>query len=637
MSRSQDRRPEDAVDGGTPRSGEDARLRSIIESTTDAILVIDRDDGSVRFANPAAENLFRRSRERLVGAPFGFPLVADGQSAEVDLDGERVAEMRAVELTWEGHPAWLASLRDVSARKEAEETARHLWLARVEREQAEKERARLLEVLERAPALVLTTRGERHACVFANPPARQLFGERELTGRPLAAGVAELPGQGLLEAFDAAYRDGHGHTLRELELRLATDTGSMVRRLDVTIEPLRGGEAITGLMCFAHDVTDQVQARRELEIAMERLRAEDRRKDQLMAALGHELRNPLAAIDGGLAVLERSAGEPEAQARTLEMMRRQVRRQANVLDGLLDISRVATGTLELRRSIVPLAGILDAALAHCSDRLGAHRELTVETPRDPIFVDADQRRLAQVVCHLLDNSIRYSPPGGPIRIEARREEGAVVLEITDQGAGIAEAMLDRIFEPFLQDAREGAAIGGLGIGLTLAKGLVELHGGSIAVRSPGPGGGSTFTVRLPLAEAPAPGGARTAAEAPPATARRVLVVDDNADAASTLAELLEMHGYVARAATSGQEALAIACRGSFDAVLLDLDLPDTTGYELAGRLRREAGLRDAPIIAVSGFGDEPARERSRRSGIDHHLVKPVEVQQIVRLLDASGS
>jgi PAS domain S-box-containing protein len=617
----------------------DAERERIIEGTGDAIVVVD-PEGTVRFANSAAEALFGWRREELLGSPFGFPVVS-GETTELDVPGGRVAEMRVVDLLWEGHSAYLASLRDITHRKEAEDAARRLWQERTAREESEKERRRLQELLERAPAAVLTTHGPDHVCVFANPRATELMGGRELLGQPLSETLRELRGQGFLEAFDRVFQDGVSGARPELELSLAGERGEEEGAwhcVDVTWVPHRQNGRVDSVMCFAHDVTEQVAMRRALEQTMKLLREEERRKNQFMAVLGHELRNPLAGIDGGLRLLE-GGTDADREQWALAMMRSQVRQLTSLLDDLLDVSSIARGKLELRRRVVPLARLVEAATASAAARLADFEQrLTVSLPDEPLHVDADPRRIEQVLANLLVNASKYSDRGTEIRLAARSEAEEALIEVSDHGLGIDPQMIERIFEPFIQVPRGdgGPMAGGLGIGLTLVRQLAELHGGSAVAHSDGPGRGSTFTIRLPLAAAAA---AEVPAESTAAISLakcRILVVDDHVNAATALTELLKLRGCQARAATNGGEALAAASEEAFDVVLLDLDLPDIPGYEVATRLRRRPAGRHLLIIAVSGFGDEQARERSRQSGIDHHLVKPVEIDELLRDI-ASGT
>jgi CheY-like chemotaxis protein len=316
-----------------------------------------------------------------------------------------------------------------------------------------------------------------------------------------------------------------------------------------------------------------------------------------------------------------------------------VRQLTGLLDDLLDVSSIARGKLELRRRVVPLGQLVEAAVAAAEARLrDAGQRLAVSLPERPLHVDGDPQRLVQVVTNLLVNASKYSGADTAVRLAAREEGGMAVVEVADEGVGIAADMLERIFEPFVQVSRaDGRPLaGGLGIGLTLVRQLVELHGGTVEATSGGPGRGSTFTVRVPLAAvvpgAVAPPSRGAAAEAGVEVPQRVLVVDDNRDAAEALTELLALSGCRVEAAGSGSEALARADDGAFDVVLLDLDLPDLTGYEVAEQLRRLHDSHPPLIVAVSGFGHEQARQRSRDSGIDHHLVKPVDLAQLLALI-----
>lgn len=617
----------------------DAERERIIEGIGDAIVVVD-PEGTVRFVNSAAEALFGRRREALLGCPFGFPVVS-GETTELDVPGGRVAEMRVVDLLWGGRSACLASLRDITDRKEAEDAARRLWRERTAREESEKERRRLQELLERAPAAVLTTRGPDHVCIFANPRATELVEGRELLGRPLAETLRELRGQGFLEAFERVFQEGESGVSPELELSFSGqrgEDGGAGRCVDVTWIPLRQDGQVDGVMCFAHDVTEQVGMRRALEQTMERLREEERRKDQFMAVLGHELRNPLAGIDGGLRLIE-SGADADREQWALAMMRNQVRQLTSLLDDLLDVSSIARGKLELRRRVVPLAQLVEAAAASTAARLADREQrLTLSLPDETLHVDADPRRIEQVLANLLVNASKYSYPETEIRLEVRDEAGEAVVEVSDHGFGIDPQMIERIFEPFTQAPRGdgGHMAGGLGIGLTLVRQLAEMHGGSAVARSDGPGQGSTFTIRLPLAVEVTPEAPAESTAAISLTERRILVVDDNVNAVTALTELLKLRGCRARAAITGGEALAAASEETFDVILLDLDLPDIAGYEVAARLRLRPTGRRLLIIAVSGFGDEQARERSRQSGIDHHLVKPVEIDELLRFIASAA-
>jgi len=381
---------------------------------------------------------------------------------------------------------------------------------------------------------------------------------------------------------------------------------------------------------LVRELQSEVEQRKRYE---EALREADRRKDDFLAVLGHELRNPLAPIRTGLEVLRLGPVSP-AFNETWAMMERQVHVLARLVDDLLDVSRITRGKIELRKAPAELRAITTRAVETARPLIDARRHtLTVDLPDEPLALDGDAVRLAQVLGNLLNNAAKYTEPGGKIWLTARREGGEIVVRVRDTGVGLAPDMAPRIFEPFTQaDHPPALSQGGLGIGLTLAKRLVELHGGRIEVHSDGPGQGSEFVVRLPAgAAAPArPTPERTAEGT--AAGRRILVVDDNVDAAESLAVLLRHWGHEARTAHDGREAVAAAREFAPDTALLDIALPDMTGYELAGRLRTEGGMDGAPLIAMTGYGQPADRQRSAEAGFRVHLVKPVDPAELRRLL-----
>jgi PAS domain S-box-containing protein len=377
------------------------------------------------------------------------------------------------------------------------------------------------------------------------------------------------------------------------------------------------------------DITEQ----RRTEAAL--LEA-DRRKDEFLAVLAHELRNPLAPVTTGLAVLRRAGDDAELAERTRGMMERQLSHMVRLIDDLMDASRIARGKLQLRREHASVADALRNALETTAPLIQAsgHR-LETDIAVEPLVVDGDPVRLAQVFANLINNAARYTLPGGRLRVTARVEGEHVRVDVEDDGVGIAAELLDRVFEPFTQFAPPGLAAGGLGVGLALARSLVELHGGTVVADSRGPGLGSRFTVRLPRVAAPA----RVEAGAPviAGPSRRVLVVDDNHDAAEALALLLGLLGHQVRLAHDGPAALEAAEAQVPDVVLLDLGLPGMDGFEVARQLRTRAALRQARIVALSGYGQASDRQRSKEAGFDHHLVKPADVDALAAAIAGGGS
>jgi signal transduction histidine kinase len=370
----------------------------------------------------------------------------------------------------------------------------------------------------------------------------------------------------------------------------------------------------------------------------EALKEADRRKDEFLATLAHELRNPLAPLANGLQVLK-LAPSPDAVARSVDMMGRQLGHLVRLVDDLLDISRVTSGKVRLRLEAVDLRAAVEAAVETSRPQVeaGGHA-LAVRLPDEPLPLHADPTRVAQVVANLLTNAAKYTPEGGRIEVAAGREGGRAVVRVTDTGMGIPPDMLPRVFDLFTQVGKHlERSQGGLGIGLALVKKLVEMHGGEVTADSPGPGRGSTFTVRLPLAAAgsaePKEGGGAADTGAP-AHARRVLVVDDNQDAAESLAMLLGLHGHQTTVAHTGPAAIEAAKSFRPEVVFLDIGLPGMNGYEVARALRADASHADSVFVALTGWGTDDDRRRSREAGFDHHLTKPVEIAQLEGLLTA---
>ena len=375
----------------------------------------------------------------------------------------------------------------------------------------------------------------------------------------------------------------------------------------------------------------------EERLLQESLRDTDRRKDEFLATLAHELRNPLAPIRTGLQVLKMAKGDPEAVNAVCASMERQTLQLITLVDDLLDVSRFTRGRLQLRRSRVELADIVQSAVETSKPQIeDARHELTVTLPDYPLYVDADPFRLSQVLSNLLNNAAKYTPEGGQIRLSAEQSAGEIVVTVEDSGLGIPAHMLDRVFEMFTQiDRPLEKGQSGLGIGLTLVKSLVELHGGSVRVRSDGENRGSTFSVHLPI-----PTGTPAADSTPLITAegnvvrgaRRVLVVDDNGAAADMLALMVTMLGHDVRTASDGQQALQVGEEFQPEVVLMDLGMPRMNGYEAATRMRATSCGKDAALIALTGWGQEETKQRTEEAGFDHHLVKPANPDALQDIL-----
>jgi CheY-like chemotaxis protein len=362
----------------------------------------------------------------------------------------------------------------------------------------------------------------------------------------------------------------------------------------------------------------------------EQLRMADRRKDEFLATLAHELRNPLAPISTGLSLLSDTT-DPEMSRKTLGVMQRQVRHMVRLIDDLLDVSRITMGKLELKRERIAVGSAVEAAIEGSLPNLQrARHNLLLDVSDEPLFLDADHTRIAQVISNLLNNASKYTANGGRIELSVRRDGDHVVVAVTDNGVGIPEKRIADIFQMFGQVNRAlDRSHEGLGIGLALVRTLVGMHGGTVDAYSAGPDRGSTFTVRLPLAEVPRMAFSQTAAAAVSKHGdKRVLVVDDNDDAVELLAVMLEQVGYETVVAHDGAEALDAAHTVTPDIVILDIGLPGMSGYEVAARMRADAKLSATALIALTGWGSPDDRRRALAAGFDVHLTKPVTAEDL---------
>jgi PAS domain S-box-containing protein len=479
---------------------------------------------------------------------------------------------------------------------------------------------------------------------FINGVAEELTGwtQAEALGAPLdevfvivneaQRNPAENPVRRVLETGRA--QDLANHTLliaRDGRERPIADSAAPIR------EP--GGQ-IGGVVLVFRDVTEKRQHERERERLNEELRKNDQRKDEFLAMLAHELRNPLAAIGQAVALATRTS-DPEHVHWSLGVADRQVRHLSRLIDDLLDVSRISRGKIELRRELVEATSLLEHAVEVVRpllDERGHRLEMTIERGR--LWVHADPTRLEQVVVNLLTNAAKFSNNGGRVALSARVVSRELVIRVRDEGIGIPPNDIPAMFQLFAQGDRTLArAEGGLGIGLTVVKLLVEMHGGSVAAASEGVDCGSEFTVRLPAAAPPGvvPSAAQAPRQSPRAGQLRILIVDDNQDSAASLATLLRLVGHEVAAVHSGPEAIESARARIPDLILLDIGLPGMDGFEVASRLRREPSCRDTTIVAVSGYGQEEDRRRSREAGCDDHLVKPVDCDLLLSRLATARS
>jgi signal transduction histidine kinase/ActR/RegA family two-component response regulator len=415
--------------------------------------------------------------------------------------------------------------------------------------------------------------------------------------------------------------------------------------------PLIAGGQLLGTLSFASRSRDTFD-REELEfletishyvtLAYERLRLigqlreQDQRKDEFLATLAHELRNPLAPIRNGLELIRLSAGNPATRERATTIMQRQIEQMVRLVDDLLDVSRISHNRLELRKEQVELESIVRSAVETSRPVLDtARNDLKVVLPSEPVLLDADPVRLAQVFSNLLNNAAKYSAPGGSISLVATRTGDEVTIKVSDSGIGIEPGSLAKVFGMFVQlDASEQQIQTGLGVGLTLVQRLIEMHGGSVEARSEGAGKGSEFIVRLPaLAQTAKQSLAKETAVMDHSQARRrILVVDDNLDSAESMAMMLKLSGHDVATAHDGVEAVKLAGEFQPDEALLDLGMPKLDGYEAARSIRQQPWGQRMLLVALTGWGQAEDKRRSREAGFDAHLVKPVDFDALEKLV-----
>jgi PAS domain S-box-containing protein len=388
-------------------------------------------------------------------------------------------------------------------------------------------------------------------------------------------------------------------------------------------------DRLIGAVNVLVDITDRKRAE-EVE------REASRHKSEFLAILAHELRNPLAPIRNGLQIMRLAEDDKAAAAKARTMMERQLAQMARLIDDLLDLSRIANGKIELRKQRIDLMSAVQDAVETSGPLIeAAGHEFTVSVPPRPVYVDADRTRLAQVFANLLNNSAKFTPHGGHVQLAVEQQGSDVVMKIRDNGVGIPLDMLPKIFDMFTQvDRALERSQGGLGIGLNLVRGMVEMHGGRVEAHSGGPGMGSEFVVRLPVLLTPERGYEQDGKDGGTrcASAYRILVVDDNEDSADSLSTLLELMGHDTRTAYDGLEAVATATAFRPDVMLLDIGLPKLNGYDACRRIREQPWGESVVIIALTGWGQEEDKCRSKEAGFNFHMVKPVDPAAFEKLL-----
>jgi PAS domain S-box-containing protein len=622
-----------------------ATLAAIVESSHDAIIGTDFD-GNITSWNLGAERLLGYAPDDAIGQPVDILLPADRVDEERGIlervrRGDRVDHFETVRRRKDG------SLLDISLTVSpiADASGQMVGASRTARDVTERKRAdaalvesgrRFRQMVDALPMAVYTTDAEGRITHF-NPAAVEFAGRRPVLGSDRWCVTWKL------------YRpDGTPLPLDECPMAVSLRTGRPVRGEKAIAErpdgerrwfeayptPLFDAEGrLTGGINILQDITERKNSEEALQQA-------DRRKDEFLALLAHELRNPLAPIRTGLEVM-RLSDDPRTLGRVQSMMERQVSQMVRLIDDLLDVSRIASGKMVLQREVTPLAVLAHHAIEGQRAAIDAKNiALTVDLPEQACLMDVDETRFVQILSNVLHNASKFTPENGAIRFSAKvvdsDGEPKVAITVSDTGVGISQEMLPRVFELFAQvEPTTERAHGGLGIGLALVRRLVDMHGGEITGHSDGPGKGASFTITMPLCAAvearpsPAPVGLTR-------VARRVVIIDDNRDAAETMSMLAQRFGAATRTAHDAASGVAAVQEFQPDIVFLDIGMPGMDGYEACRRIRQQASQAAIVIVAVTGWGQSQDKQRALEAGFDAHLTKPVDATSVARLLERNA-
>jgi PAS domain S-box-containing protein len=526
--------------------------------------------------------------------------------------------------------------RELTLRQEAEERTRERdeleRRERLARAEADAHREHLYALFRKAPAAITILRGPDLVFVLANPKFEELIERKDLVGKRGREAIPEPEAAPTWDILQNVLHTGDPYLGTEYPALWGRSGEGRTRYFNFVAQPTKDvNGAMDTVMVHAVDVTDTVAARQKTEALARQLLDSDRSKDEFLAVLGHELRNPLAPILTALHIMRLRATD-DATERERAVIERQVSHLSRLVDDLLDVSRATMGKIDLRRERVDVATAVARGVEMARPLIESKgHQLAVSVPVGALFVDGDVVRLAQVIGNLLHNAAKYTDPGGHIELAGAIDGADVTIRVHDDGQGIPADRLPAMFELFVQgDQPPDRSQGGLGVGLALVRSLVQLHGGRIDARSEGPGCGSEFVIRLPAV--PERQARRPERRAPPQQGRkprRVLIVDDDVDATEMLAQALTAAGHEVREEHDGTSALVAAAQFQPDVVLLDLGLPGMDGIEVARRMRSYPQLGEVRIVALTGFGQGSARTRSAAVGIESLLVKPVDMQTIM--------
>jgi PAS domain S-box-containing protein len=634
-------------------SAQSESLRVILASIGEAVIAVDCER-HITFLNPAAEALTGWSQAEAAGQPLKtvFRIVSGHTRRPICSQvGEALRSKKTISLS---EPVVLLTRCggehpiDQSAAPIRDEQGQILGAVLVFHDVTQRRRDEQVLRASEERFRLLVSNVKDYAIMMLGLDG-QIVSWNEGAERILGYAAEEIVGQNFAQFFtpeDIAA----GHPLNELKTATssgrALDEGWRVRKNGQRFwssgvnTALRDEEGrLRGFAKIMRDLTEAKTMAEDLRRRTDQLAEADRRKNEFLAMLGHELRNPLAAISNALNVKQICGADPEACTLADEVVSRQIALMGRLMDDLLDVSRITRGKIELRIQPVQLATVVQAAIEAARPQIeAAAHHLVVDLPAEPLELMADPERLEQVLVNLLTNAAKYTDPGGTITIAACRDDRDVVVRVRDTGVGIPPDLLPKIFDLFTQADRSlDRAKGGLGIGLTLVRSLVELHHGSIEVRSPGKGQGSEFTIYLPAnLRTPDPNSVAPSTAETHHNPRRVLVVDDNPDIVKMISLIVKRLGHEVWTAPDGDTALELARIHHPEVLLLDIGLPGMNGYELAQRLRT-SGFDHALLVAMTGYGQEEDRRRSREAGFDEHLVKPISREKLRQLFEMAES
>ena len=618
-------------------------LASIVESSNDAIISKSLD-GTIQTWNAAAERLFGYTAEQAIGRHISLVIPPERLAEEDQIianlrAGKRLEHYETERMRSDGQHIEV-SLTISPIKDDAGNVIGASKIARdiTERRRVESERQNFVTLVENSTDFIGMC-DIKGIPFFVNRAGLQMVGLENIEQArrtPLQEFFFPEDQPMILNDFlPDVLANGHG----EVEVRFRHFKTGEPRWMAYKVLTLtNAANEPVGFATVSQDVTERKKLADDLQRLAADLSDADRRKNEFLATLAHELRNPLAPMSNMLEVLKRADGDTEILNRAHETIERQLGQMVRLVDDLLDLNRITHDRLELRRSEVELSSVIQQAVEVARPLIdAASHNLIVDLPAEPIYLNADRARLAQMFGNLLNNSSKYTRPNGTISLTAKQNDHEVVVTIKDNGAGIPRDKLNSIFDMFMQiDQTTDRAQGGLGIGLTLVKRLAEMHGGSIEANSDGEGQGSEFIVRLPVLSKPSVATQAPAIEPEASPQRRILIVDDNKDSADSLAMLLEITGNKTYMAHDGIEAIEAIEEYRPEVVLLDIGLPKLDGHEVCRHVRQQPWSKDIVMIALTGWGQEDDRRRSEEAGFNGHLVKPVDYDKLLELLSSTA-